>query len=171
MAYYILVADTEQYAGNFEREMCAYATGQTGDCGVGVEFVDYYSADIKHLDWWNENVYQKADEYGCYRPVEIFPTEGWINNGFGKFIKESEYGKPGYPAYMSVAVFTTAKPSEEVIQEFIQRVKDFCKFRPDLSENIDGTTHKDCLTFTGVRLLQGIKKEKLIKSYLPIDID
>lgn len=34
---YILVADTNQYAGNFERELCAYITGQYGECSVGAD--------------------------------------------------------------------------------------------------------------------------------------
>jgi hypothetical protein len=32
---YVFIIDTEQYAGNFEREMCAYCTGILGDCEVG----------------------------------------------------------------------------------------------------------------------------------------
>ena len=33
------VVDTDTYAGNFEREMCAFMTGITGACGVGKEEV------------------------------------------------------------------------------------------------------------------------------------
>ncbi len=31
---YLFVIDTDTYAGNFEREMCAYVTGQIGECEV-----------------------------------------------------------------------------------------------------------------------------------------
>lgn len=171
MAYYLLVVDTEQYSGNFEREMCAYITGQIGDCGVGEEFVNEYSSDIRHLDWWNENVYQKADEHECERPVEIYPTEGWLNNGMGTFIKKTDPEQTGYPAYMSVAIFMTEKPSEEVIMEFVQRAQDFCTHYPELSKNVGLTFNTKSLTFTGVRFLKGIKKEELLESFLPVSID
>ncbi|KKK83825.1 hypothetical protein LCGC14_2789530, partial [marine sediment metagenome] len=32
---WIFIIDTDSYAGNFEREMCAYITGRVGECGVG----------------------------------------------------------------------------------------------------------------------------------------
>jgi len=37
MEKHSFIIDTNEYAGNFEREMCAYCTGQIGDCGVGEE--------------------------------------------------------------------------------------------------------------------------------------
>lgn len=37
---YSFIIDTNSYAGNFEREMCAYLTGQVGDCGVGDEHIE-----------------------------------------------------------------------------------------------------------------------------------
>ena len=35
--HYLFVIDTNAYAGSFEREMCAYVTGQFGECDVGEE--------------------------------------------------------------------------------------------------------------------------------------
>jgi len=35
MGKYIFIVDTEKYAGDFERQLTAYCTGQVGDCGVG----------------------------------------------------------------------------------------------------------------------------------------
>ena len=37
---YTFIIDTEQYSGNFERQMTAYMTAQIGDCEVGEELVD-----------------------------------------------------------------------------------------------------------------------------------
>lgn len=37
---YQLLVKTNCYAGNFERELCAFMTGQVGDCEVGDEFVE-----------------------------------------------------------------------------------------------------------------------------------
>ena len=34
---WIFVVDTNQYSGNFERELTAYMKGMIGGCGVGVE--------------------------------------------------------------------------------------------------------------------------------------
>ena len=34
---YTIIIDTDEYSGNFEREMCAYCTGQVGECEVGEE--------------------------------------------------------------------------------------------------------------------------------------
>jgi len=42
---YKFIIDTDQYAGNFEREMCAYLTGTVGECGVGDEFAELFSKE------------------------------------------------------------------------------------------------------------------------------
>lgn len=76
-----VVIDTEQYAGNFEREMCAYLTGQFVDSGVGMKISAVVLEEIKHLDWWKCYIAQEANEHGIERPVSIYPTPGWINNG------------------------------------------------------------------------------------------
>ena len=74
------------YAGNFEREICAYVTGQVGDCEVGQDISQMFSKDIKYLSWWQENIVQQQDsnsDYVILRPVQIEPTPGWFNNGMG----------------------------------------------------------------------------------------
>ena len=40
MKKYGFVVRTNLYAGNFEREICAYMTGVIGECGVGDEYED-----------------------------------------------------------------------------------------------------------------------------------
>ena len=40
------VIDTKQYAGNFEREMCAHITGHIGECEVGRDMVQEGIAEI-----------------------------------------------------------------------------------------------------------------------------
>lgn len=82
---YRLIIDTENYAGNFEREMCAYITGQTGDCGVGMNITEAFR-DIAHLEWWKANIVQVKDpdsDFDVLRPVSIWPKLGWFNNGMG----------------------------------------------------------------------------------------
>lgn len=83
----MIVIHTEQYAGNFEREMCAYITGQIGQCGIGKQ----YSLQnmTPYFQWWSNNIVQEADDNGCYRPVTIYPTPNWFNNGNGGHYKEN----------------------------------------------------------------------------------
>ena len=69
-----LVVKTSEYTGNFEREFCAFATGQVGECEVGDEMVkDEYPVNFEEL------LMQVPDEHGCYRPVSL-DEEGDTNN-------------------------------------------------------------------------------------------
>lgn len=74
-----VIVDTNKYSGSFEREMCAYATGQVGECGVGADEVD---ENMPYAKWWDDHVIDQEDE-GCYGPVTISPTPGYINDGMG----------------------------------------------------------------------------------------
>ena len=65
-AKYAIVIKTDTYAGNFEREMCAYLTGHIGECQVGKELVN---EEIKEL--FNGFIQDEADDYGCNRPVTL----------------------------------------------------------------------------------------------------
>ena len=109
---WIFVIDTDKYAGNFEREMCAFMTGIIGECGIGVEEAQLYYEQTglspKDIDWDKtpveyadedlENpfcwfVTKKQDEYGCYRPVSIWPTPGWFNHGLGGHFQDGQEEK------------------------------------------------------------------------------
>ena len=89
-----IVIDTNQYAGNFERELCVYCTGIVGDCGVGEELIPSFEEFMKTLKW-KENKFQDAiakvaDDHGCFRPVSIYPNPQWFNNGVGGNYKKNE---------------------------------------------------------------------------------
>lgn len=82
---YLVVIDTDKYAGNFEREMCAYITGVVGECEVGLKSKN---VAIKELDqetvyWFAHNVAQMPDEHNVKRPCAIRATPGWFNDGVG----------------------------------------------------------------------------------------
>lgn len=79
------IIDTEDYAGSFERDLCAHLTGTIGDCGVGKEYVD---AAIQYQ--FECDILQVADESGCRRPCSIFPTPEVFNNGYGFAYKAGE---------------------------------------------------------------------------------
>jgi hypothetical protein len=80
---FVFVVDTDEYAGNFERELVAFVTGQSGECGVGQEIA--VSADLPPdlRDWCEEHVLHLADENGCARPASLWETSGWFNDGLG----------------------------------------------------------------------------------------
>lgn len=71
------VIDTDKYAGNFERELCAHITGHIGECGVGEDFIEEGVAEFF------ENIVEVPDEHSCRRPCSIFPNPRYKNNGMG----------------------------------------------------------------------------------------
>ena len=94
---YLFVIDTEQYAGNFERMMCAYMTGSIGECEVGDKEKEIFEKEmgikpdadgVLHDPF--EFVIGRADDHGCSRPVTIYPTIGWFNNGLGGEFRDGE---------------------------------------------------------------------------------
>lgn len=97
---YYFIVETNKYAGGFERELCAHMTGCIGECGVGKEFVD---ETIKKI--FDDKIYWKPDDYGCARPVEIYP---------GKDQK-----------YNSLSIFFNEKPTKKEIELLKERAKTF----------------------------------------------
>lgn len=84
----VIVIDTTSYAGNFERELCAYVTGQYGECGVGDKLAGKAVAEIRHIDWWNDHIAHEPDDRNCHRPTSIWRTPGWFNNGSGDHYRD-----------------------------------------------------------------------------------
>jgi hypothetical protein len=82
---YMVLIDTDKYAGNFERDMCAFITGVIGECGVGDEaqVIALKELDPETKEWFKDNVALIADEHGCARPATIGRTPGWFNDGHG----------------------------------------------------------------------------------------
>lgn len=86
---YSFIIETDSYAGNFEREMCAYCTGQIGDCEVGKELAEKFKNTIglKIYEEFEEIIEQKPDDHGVFRPVSMC---GLKNNNFEIYF----YNKP-----------------------------------------------------------------------------
>ncbi len=138
---WVFVIDTEQYAGNFERELCAFLTGQVGDCGKGDDYVDH----LKDRPSF-ENVWHVPDDHGAHRPASIWATPGWSNDGKGNHSK-----KPGkWPAHLSVAIFFESRPTPEQIKFLKANAAKFNDFRGEFIVEI---------TITDFRLLHITKKE------------
>lgn len=75
---YKLIVNTNCYAGNFEREYCAFVTGALGECEVGEKQADAYREWLgENVDLFEEDVVtQSQDDRGCWRPVAIYNDEG-----------------------------------------------------------------------------------------------
>ncbi len=82
---YLIVIDTDKYAGNFEREMCAYVIGIVGECGVGAKnkIIAIKELGSESIYWFVHNVIQMPDEHNVGRPCVIRATPGWFNDGAG----------------------------------------------------------------------------------------
>lgn len=106
---WIFIVDTEQYAGNFERDMCAFMTGMIGECGVGVEearlFYEQRGLVEEGFDWKGVNlqcsyedfknpfsdfITTRGDEHGCQRPTSLWTTPGWFNHGMGGHFRDGQ---------------------------------------------------------------------------------
>jgi hypothetical protein len=88
------IIDTDKYAGNFEREICAFVTGRIGEDGVGEEEGTQYIKDGYDPLEFVENRFDEDDlEDDTYRPVNVYPTPGWFNHGLGKEFKDGEEEK------------------------------------------------------------------------------
>ena len=83
-AKFAVLIETNQYAGNFEREMCAHLTGHVGECEVGEEFVDETVQEF-----FEDVIGNEADDNGCYRPVALgCDIDGGTNQGVVIFFDE-----------------------------------------------------------------------------------
>lgn len=160
---YAFVIDTEQYAGNFERQLCAYITGHVGECGIGEEFADIFEEENQKdtIDLFS-NIISETDDNGCFRPCAIYPTLGWFNDGQGNHFKDGDKKKSKYkyPAYLSVIIFFSSRPTNEQIKLMKERAYKFIKLKSEKSWN-DFSKVK----ITGFRL---IERKTIIHSY-PID--
>lgn len=102
--HYLFVIDTEDYAGNFEREMCAYLTGRVGECLVGRDMAELFTEETG-LEAF-ENVFDLPDEHGCHRPAAIHVT-------------------PGGRDYNSVAIAFKTRPTDDQVKLMKERALAF----------------------------------------------
>ncbi len=168
MDNYLVIIDTEQYAGNFERELCAYCTGHVGECEVGDDEADIFEKEEPGCKLF-QNVTLEPDENGCHRPVKLYVTPGWWNDGLGSEYPDSEWGKAHtkekykksaresklkktsighFPAYLSIAILFSDRPSQEEIDMIVKRALKFGKYWK--TKKTWGTD----VTITGLRVLR-----------------
>jgi len=124
---YLFVIDTDKYAGNFERPMCAYMTGQVGDCGVGDEEAKLFAAEEEDQYHFEDLLLHEPDDHGCHRPATIWPTPGWWNDGDGEHFHDGEGPETDrkWPAYLSVGIWMEKRPSAEDVELLKKRAHAF----------------------------------------------
>jgi hypothetical protein len=159
---YVLCLDTDKYAGNFERETCAYCTGQTGECGKGEKEAKEFYFDMEGHEEMEqvvsevgEIILQVPDEHGTLRPCYIWPTPGWFNNGMGTHTRISEPGEIAWPAYNSVAIFFEEMPSEELLELIIGRAEEYLPKHKITLEGVRLLTETTVVTTTTRRIAAG----------------
>jgi hypothetical protein len=107
---YALVIDTDRYAWNFEREMCAWMTGYVGEHypGSAVDIAEIANNEIpKEIRWEICDIFGGVnhDEYG---QMEVIMTN-----------------KEGQSGFKSVAIMFNEKPSDKALATLIERAKSF----------------------------------------------
>lgn len=108
---HMLVIDTDQYSGNFERQLAAYVTGAYDEHrGHGWHEREEFLQDAKREGWEDiADTLEQAltvvrhEEYDFVSNT-IRPTPGRINNGYGVH-RDAGPGEKGFPAFESVAIF------------------------------------------------------------------
>lgn len=69
---FIFVIKTDSYAGNFEREMCGYITGEVGECEMGAKEAAQFKSDYPENYEFEDLVLRFPDDHGCYRPATMW---------------------------------------------------------------------------------------------------
>ena len=142
--------DTDSYAGNFEREMCAYITGNVGECEVGVEQAVLFTAELGYdlMDEFYGVIAQVMDEHGCARPVCATATPGtsYDTQHAGKTHTHLKCN--------TVSIYFHKMPTQEMLAIMSKRAEVFAKERPECYS-------KDVIKIIGVRML---KKETTVTS-------
>lgn len=178
---FLFIIDTTTHAGNFERELCAHCTGQVGDCGVGEEHAAQFRKDHPELvDVFAAIIGSAPDDHGNERPVRIWKTPGYWNDGMGTVWKDEDWGKPEtvttyreaiknwghysedldpingmpgrHPAYQSVAILFGEQPTPEQLLFLKERALKW----------VPRKMYDEAIEFTGFRLIQEVRSEKLL---------
>lgn len=149
--HYLFVIDTNTYARNFEREMCAYVTGQIGDCGFGGAEAALAQQEIPDAVMQLEDLIEQVpDEHGVERPVAIFSNPRYGNNGLGihALLTDENRAQYSWPAMFSVAIYFHTLPDHELLEVMKERA------RAIAARGVGFEGHKETIAIEGFRLLE-----------------
>jgi len=128
----LLVIDTEQYSGNFEREMTGWIVGNNnhGEMYDRDMYLKTHSAYPELEDYFSEwqteycGSYIFDEEYGR-QMCGIVVTPGWSNDGYGQHSKLPEGTKRKWPAYQSVGIAIRKTLPDDMIDIVKQLAHEF----------------------------------------------
>lgn len=127
------VVDTDQYAGNFERQLCAYVIGTVDEYGESqAEFyLDSFESAMGYMglaalkELSDCRVADPGDDGICLAPMDLAPTPDRYNEGKGEHYLAPLGIAYQEPAYHSVAIFLQREPTQDEITILTQRAKEF----------------------------------------------
>lgn len=134
---YALIIRTDSYAGNFEREMCAYVTGNIGEFEVSKKYIDSAITDK-----WKELIVEKLDDRGYWGPVSLGGCES----------------TPGYSG-QDVVIWLADEPLDWLLREAKERAEEFNEF----DKKVNGY-HKD-IKVLGVDFIEIERTVKITHRY------
>ncbi len=71
---YEVIIDTDSYAGNFERELCAYVTGHWDDETHGGDQAEVFRNEIEEDNLFEDCIGSITNEFGLQTPVYLEST-------------------------------------------------------------------------------------------------
>jgi len=137
---YVLVIDTDQYAGHFLEDLAAYCTGFVGECEKGRACSDLFYMEMGiDDDGWPKGkladeknpfhgfVGDRQDEVGYWSPCSLWlsRTHGTDGNGNYAVLTEENYDIYKYPAPLSVGIFFDVRPTDFQIELIRDRAAKF----------------------------------------------
>jgi hypothetical protein len=132
------VVDTDSYAGNFERELSSFVVGRCDEYGDhrGGAYKEMYEKEVPEKlqviieDLTEDRINDPGDDGIMRAPMDLAPTPGFENIGDGKILPLKAGKKPKHPAYNSVAIFLSRKPTEDEFAFLILRTRKFVELPP-----------------------------------------
>ena len=162
-APFLLIIDTDQYAGNFERQLTGFCTGvDDGTHGdrEGEDLADFLEDNPEYDNTWEHKIITNPDDNGYARVCSIWPTPGRLNNGTGGHY-DAAPGETGWPAYESVVIFLNQPPTAEDMKLFRIRLDDFAS---DMMQFGRRTGKK--LTIKNIRLVK--RETTVVDTLVPL---
>jgi hypothetical protein len=144
-----LVIDTNAYAGNFVKKLCAYCTGFVCENDEGRDLSDLYYLEMGIEDDDSPRgrladeknpfygfVGDRKDEDDNWSPCSMWLNKRYGCNAEGEFapLNERNYDEFNFPAPFSVGIFFDQEPTPEHVKIIGERAKAFFeKVWPKLS--------------------------------------
>lgn len=148
-----LVIDTDQYSGNFERQMFAFIFGEPDTPDGGTRDLSYYTHAAKAAGVSDaffdrcrtaeepaypiliaERINDPGDDGVHVSYVTICPTPGWFLVDGGEHYEDTEANRARFPlnvrhpAFQSVAVFLEREPTADELKLIKERAHLFTTF-------------------------------------------